>query len=89
LGWRDRTGSPNGASDVQVHGVLYPATLRSLLVYLAIEDVFRVRWTDRIHDEWTRNVLANHPDIRLEQLRRTRSLMDAHVPNGLVVGTRN
>ena len=66
--------------------VLYPAALRSLLMYLAAERVYRARWTARIHDEWTRNVLANHPDIRPDRLRRTRDLMDAHVPDCLVVG---
>ena len=66
--------------------VLYPATLRSFLVYLALEGVFLPRWTDQIHDEWMRNVLANRPDIRPAQLRRTRDLMALHLPDASVVG---
>ena len=38
--------------------VLYPAPLRDLLMHLAMTDLFRARWTDQIHDEWIRNVLA-------------------------------
>ena len=39
--------------------VLYPAPLRDLLMQLALADLFQARWTDEIHDEWTRSVLAN------------------------------
>lgn len=41
--------------------VLYPAPLRDLLLSLAAEGVFRVRWTERLHQEWTRNLLAKDP----------------------------
>lgn len=66
--------------------VLYPAPLRDLLMHLALTDTFRARWTDRIHDEWIRNVLANRPDLKKEQLERTRSLMNANVRDCLVTG---
>lgn len=45
--------------------VLYPAPLRDLLMSLAIEDIFRAKWTEQIHDEWIRNVLRNRPDLNL------------------------
>ena len=64
--------------------VLYPAPLRDLLMRLAMEDVFLARWTDRIHDEWIRNVLRHRPDLMVEQLHRTRDLMNAHVRDCLV-----
>lgn len=66
--------------------VLYPAPLRDLLMRLAMTDLFRARWTDQIHDEWIRNVLANRPDLKPEQLERTRALMNAHVRDCLVTG---
>lgn len=66
--------------------VLYPAPLRDLLMRLAMTDLFRARWTDQIHDEWIRNVLANRPDLKPEQLERTRTLMNAHVRDCLVTG---
>ncbi|MFM7316618.1 MAG: PIN domain-containing protein [bacterium] len=69
--------------------VLYPAPLRDLLMHLAVAGIFRARWTEAIHDEWTRNVLKNRPDLRFEQLMRTRELMNAHVLDSLVKGYEN
>lgn len=66
--------------------VLYPAPLRDLLMRLALADLFQARWTDEIHDEWTRNVAANRPDITPTSLARCRKLMDEHVPDCLVTG---
>ena len=59
--------------------VLYPAPLRDLLMHLALSDLYRARWSDMIHDEWTRNVLASRPDLTQDQLTRTRQLMNTHV----------
>jgi hypothetical protein len=56
--------------------VLYPAPLRDLLMQLALADQFQARWTDQIHGEWTRNVLADRPDITPASLARCRRLMD-------------
>ncbi len=66
--------------------VLYPAPLRDLLMRLALADLFQARWTDEFHDEWTRNVAANRPNISPESLARCRKLMDEHVPDCLVTG---
>lgn len=66
--------------------VLYPYWLRDLLVQLAAEDVFRARWTEEIHDEWTRNALANDASLDPDQLSRTRELMNLHVNDSLVSG---
>jgi predicted nucleic acid-binding protein len=64
--------------------VLYPAPLRDLFMNLALLDVFQARWTDQIHDEWTRNVLKNRPDLKSSQIERTRALMNLHVRDCLV-----
>jgi hypothetical protein len=66
--------------------VLYPAPIRDLLMWLAVSGRFRARWTDAIHDEWTRSVARNRPDLSPENLRRTRELMNLHVPGCLVTG---
>lgn len=66
--------------------VLYPAPLRDLLLHLALTDLYRARWSERIHDEWMRSVLASRPDLSAEKLARTRSLMDSAVPDCLVTG---
>lgn len=65
--------------------VLYPAPLRDLLLRLALTDLFRARWSDMIHDEWTRNLLARRPDLE-ERLARTSALMNVHVRDCLVTG---
>jgi hypothetical protein len=64
--------------------VLYPAPLRDLLMRLALTDLFRARWTEDIHEEWIRNVLANRPDLTREQLDRTRTLMNENVRDCVV-----
>lgn len=66
--------------------VLYPAPLRDLLMHLALSDLFRARWTARIHEEWMRNLLAKRPDLTRGQLERTRDLMNTKVPDCLVAG---
>lgn len=33
--------------------VLYAAPIRDLLIQLAVDGLFRARWTETIHDEWT------------------------------------
>lgn len=55
-------------------------------MHLALTDRFQAKWTAAIHDEWIRNVLASRPDLSLEQLERTRQLMDKHVRDALVEG---
>lgn len=65
--------------------VLYPAALHDVLLWLAAESVYHPRWTDTIHEEWMRAVLANRPDLTREQLERTRSLMDQVDPECLVM----
>lgn len=55
-------------------------------MHLALTDLYRAKWSECIHDEWMRNVLASRPDLTREQLERTRNLMDSHVRDSLVTG---
>ncbi len=64
--------------------VLYPAALRDVFLWLAAESIYQPRWTDTIHEEWIRAVLADRPDLTREQLERTRSLMNQVDPQSLV-----
>ena len=64
--------------------VLYPAYLRDILMQLAMSDICRAKWTDLIHDEWIRNVLKNRPDLTIEQLTKTKELMNSHIRDCLV-----
>ncbi|MCB9680860.1 MAG: PIN domain-containing protein [Alphaproteobacteria bacterium] len=66
--------------------VLYPAPLRDLLVRVGMTGVVRVKWTDEILDEVFRNILANRPDLTMEQLARTRSLMNGAIRDVQVDG---
>ncbi|MBI6923072.1 PIN domain-containing protein [Pseudomonas putida] len=64
--------------------VLYPAPLRDLLMHLALTGAYRARWSEQIHDEWTRNVLKNRPDVSETQLDRTVGFMNQAIPDALV-----
>ncbi len=64
--------------------VLYPAPLRDLLMHLALTDIYRAKWTHRIHDEWSGALLRQRPDLSIQDVHRTRQLMDAHVRDCLV-----
>jgi hypothetical protein len=66
--------------------VLYPAPLRSLLMYLAVTDLYHARWSNDIHEEWMRNVVKEHADIPREQVECIRDLMNLHVRDCLVTG---
>ncbi len=66
--------------------VLYSAPLRDLLIRVGQAGLIRARWTEAIHDEWMRNVLANLPQVSAERLQRTRELMDAAIRDCLIVG---
>lgn len=62
------------------------ARLRSLILFLAQTKLFRARWSDRVHDEWIRNLLEKRPSLQRADLMRTRQLMDAAVLDALVTG---
>ena len=66
--------------------VIYPPALRDALMWLAVVKAYEPRWTEDIHAEWMRNVLADRPDVTPEQLGRTRRLMDQTSSNSLVSG---
>jgi PIN domain-containing protein len=66
--------------------VLYSAPVRDLLMHLARRDLFQVRWSDQVHDEWIAALLRNRRDLTAAQLQRTRRLMDENIDDALVSG---
>lgn len=66
--------------------VLYPAPLRDILLQLAVEDLFRAKWTDDIHREWIEALLRNEPHRDRAVLERTRDLMNTAVRDALITG---
>jgi predicted nucleic acid-binding protein len=68
--------------------VLYPSTLRDLLIRLAQAGLVRAKWTDEILDEVFDNLEKNRPDLDPQRLHRTRVLMNSAVRDVLVTGYR-
>jgi predicted nucleic acid-binding protein len=66
--------------------VLYPASLRDLLVRLASKRIVHACWSRTILEEMRESLLANHPQLRREQLNRTLELMDRNVPEAMTEG---
>ena len=64
--------------------VLYCAPLRDLLMRVALSELFRAKWSEKIHEEWINAVLRQRPDLRREQLERTRELMNRAVLDATV-----
>lgn len=77
---------PGPARAVLDANVLYSAFLRDVLLRLAAAGLYLPCWSDRIHDEWMRNLLTHRPDIPPANLVRTRAGMDAYFPGALVAG---
>ena len=63
--------------------VLYPTLVRAMLMSLATADLYHARWTSQIHDEWTRALAKNRPDIA-EKLPDVVTLMNRAVPDCLI-----
>ena len=66
--------------------ILNPAPLRDIFLQLAVEDVFRAKWTSDIHREWINALLRNEPHRSRAALERTRGLMDQATRDCLVTG---
>ena len=66
--------------------VLYPASLRDLLVRLASKRVVQARWTQTVLDEYVDALLERQPRLERARLSRTCELMNRAVPEALVGG---
>ncbi|HEX9938669.1 MAG TPA: PIN domain-containing protein [Longimicrobium sp.] len=66
--------------------VLYAASVRDLLLRLAQGGLLAPHWSEEIHNEWTRNLLRNRPDLLPQAIERTRALMDLAFPLANVRG---
>ena len=61
--------------------VLYPAPIRDLLLNLEDFDLYTPKWTDKIQEEWARNLLLNRPELTAAQLQRTADAMNMAFPD--------
>jgi predicted nucleic acid-binding protein len=65
--------------------VLYPASLRDMLLQLAFAGFYQARWSAEIDEEWKRNLLAARPELE-ERIERTQAVMRRAIPDALVTG---
>lgn len=66
--------------------ILYPVSLRNLLMRLALNGLFQARWSADVHEEWIRAVLRDRPDIPMERLQQIRAAMDREAQDAVVTG---
>ncbi|GAA1608554.1 hypothetical protein GCM10009789_73760 [Kribbella sancticallisti] len=64
--------------------VLYPNSLRDLLIRVAQAGLVEAKWTELILDETFRNLKVNRPDLDPGKLDRTRELMNKAIRDVLV-----
>lgn len=72
------------ATAVYDANVLYPNTLRDLLIRLARGGLVRARWTEHILEEMTAALRRNRADIDEGKIQRLRMLMNSAVRDCLV-----
>ncbi|TQM09956.1 hypothetical protein [Pseudonocardia kunmingensis] len=66
--------------------VLYPNTLRDLLIRISQAGLVQAKWTNQILDEVFTDIYQNRPDLDPAALARTRQLMLRAVRDCLVLG---
>jgi predicted nucleic acid-binding protein len=76
--------APEGVLVVCDANVLYKSLLRDLMMRLGMSGALRPRWTQRIHEEWMRNLRLRLPATAQAAVERTRHLMDLNLPEALV-----
>lgn len=69
--------------------VLVPIRLTDLLMQLAVDDLFRPKWTTDIHREWIKVLERKRPNIGLDRLEKRRKQMDAEARDPLVTGYKS
>ena len=66
--------------------VLYPSTLRDLLLRIAQAGLVQARWTEEILDEMLAALKRDRPELDPVKLDRTRALMGTAIRDWKVTG---
>ena len=66
--------------------ILYPAPVRDLAIRLAVAELYRAKWSNKIHGEWIYNLGIDRPDLNREKLESMKDLINESVPDSLVEG---
>jgi hypothetical protein len=64
--------------------VLYSASVRDLVVELALTAPLRAKWTARIHEEWINAVTRDRPELGRARFERVARLMNSAIQDSLV-----
>ncbi len=65
--------------------VLYPAPVRDILLHLASEELYKPKWTNKIHEEWIRNLLIKRTDLKEASLLSAKAAMNAAFPDANII----
>jgi len=66
--------------------VLYPFSLRDLLIELAGTNLFRAKWSEMINKEWVNNLCSKYFDLKPERLEKTVRLMNQAIQDANISG---
>ena len=64
--------------------ILFSVPLCDFFMHLALTGVVRVRWSQRIEDEWLRNVIEKRPDLNPDSIRRRALMMNQAIPDAII-----
>jgi hypothetical protein len=77
---------PSGYTALLDASVLFPVFTSNLLLFLAERQLFRAKWTSKIHEEWIERRMERYPNGNREALESKRAVMDTQFPEALVTG---
>ena len=66
--------------------VLFSVFISNLLLFLSETDLFRVRWSEYVHNEWINARLRKYPNTSKAALENKRRHMNTVFPEALVTG---
>jgi predicted nucleic acid-binding protein len=82
----EAAGDPESLTVLCDANVLYSIVMTDLILSLGSAELFHPRWTNQIHDEWMRNLLADRPALDPAKIERRRNQMDAAIDDCLIEG---
>ena len=66
--------------------ILFSVFKSNFILFLSQSELFRVRWSPDVHEEWIRAQMERRQSVSREALERKRSIMDSQFPDALVTG---
>ena len=66
--------------------VLFSIRVTNLALQVATQGLFQPKWSDAIHDEWARSVVAKDQSQDPARINRRRTIMDQSFPDAKITG---